>query len=151
MKKSFIILLISGIVLSVIYICFIQKNSNNSNTNIIHGNNKKIETEIVSVNKLVIVAWGNMGTYIAFDDPLVENTEFIFEIDFARPGNEEWAKGGQNEHFVNEYIEMVNQKCNGNIKVLTYENDNSNFELKYEDGSSVIWDYKTKKGIIKGL
>ncbi len=148
MNKGLIGVCISVIFIGIVFICFIQKNTNNNNLKLSDGN---VKTEIVNVNKLVEASWTNMETYVllhTYHNDKNATLEMIFEIGFERPGDEEWAKGGQNEHFVNEYIEMVNQKCNNKIKVSNYKDSDKSFELQYEDGSTIMWDYKAKKGII---
>ncbi len=97
------------------------------------------------------VDWANEGTWILFCNPATVHVpgggKESFSISFSRPEYEDWGNGMKNAHYVEEFMDMVNHKCNDNIKVSSYKKNKESVELKYEDGSSIIWDYKEMKGI----
>jgi len=110
-----------------------------------------IDVEILNINMPVLARWNFCGCemlIIALDakGDWSENNEFISLTLDGTPNYDQYGKSGTKAHFVEQFMEQINEKYLNGIVLNNYIQKDLIITLEFSDGSKVIFD-----GFYKGI
>lgn len=99
-------------------------------------------------HKLAKASWTNVGDIVLVCDEGV-NSDLIDAVICELHLDKDMFRGREKARNVDDFINLVNKKYEMKIRLIHYSEDANLINLKYEDGSSVIWDYIDRRAFTR--